>query len=235
MDPLAWLIEKFGSICNRIAIAAILDYPLSMSGFSVLVVGLTFGLRHAVDADHIAVVSTLLQHEPGAARAARIAALWGAGHTAALLAVGLAIVVAGVQLPPQFGFAAELLVAVMLLVLGGLHLVRAMAAGPPTARPGGAIRARPLAMGLVHGLGGSAAIALVTSTTIDSRAWAAVYLALFSVGTVAGMVLLTVLLSWPIAWSARRQGRGQKVAAAVAAALSLGLGVFMGIDLLAGA
>ncbi len=57
-----------------------------MTGLSVLLLGVGLGLRHATDADHVVVVSALVQREPGIWRAARVAALWGLGHSAAFLA-----------------------------------------------------------------------------------------------------------------------------------------------------
>lgn len=196
-----------------------------MSAFSVLLLGVGLGLRHATDADHVVVVATLLQREPGARRAARIAALWGAGHTATFLGLGLLIVLMGLRVPPHFEKVAELHVAVMLLGVGAWHLWRSFAKESPAAEQVVALTyARPVLVGLIHGLAGSAGIALLVSTTIDSRVFAVVYLGLFGLGTVAGMVLLTVVLSWPITWSIRRDGLSRRIAAAAAALLSLALG-----------
>lgn len=64
-----------------------------MIGLSVLLLGIGLGLRHAIDTDHVVVVSALVQREHGVWRAARIAALWGAGHTIALLSMGLGLAV----------------------------------------------------------------------------------------------------------------------------------------------
>lgn len=197
-----------------------------MTGLSVLILGIGLGLRHATDADHVVVVSTLIQREPGAWRAARIAALWGAGHTVAFLALGLGIVLAGLRLPPAFESAAELLVGLMLISFGGWHLSRALGsmdgerarADSPT---------RPVVIGLVHGLAGSAGIALIAVTTIDSRLLAVAYLGLVALGTVLGMIALTVAMSWPLGWTMRRGGRSQHAITLLAAMLSLGLGVSM--------
>jgi hypothetical protein len=72
-----------------------------MTGLSVLLLGVGLGLRHATDADHVSVVSALVQREPGVWRAARIAALRGPGLTVAFLALGLLIVLAEVRSPPR--------------------------------------------------------------------------------------------------------------------------------------
>jgi len=195
-----------------------------VTGWSVLWLGVGLGLRHAIDAEHVVVVSALVQREPGLWRAARIAALWGTGHTAAFLGVGLLVVLAGVHVPASFEEAAEVLVAAMLIGLG-LWNLRALGRTAEPSMPARAPTARPLFLGLVHGLAGSAGIALLTATTIDSRAFAALYLALFGLGTVLGMVLLTMLLSRPIAWIAARGAFARNLTTGGAALVSVGLGI----------
>lgn len=197
-----------------------------MTGLSVLLLGLVLGLRHATDADHVVVVSALVQREPGVWRAARIAALWGAGHTIAFLALGLLIVLAEVRIPEAFEHGAELIVALMLIGFGIWHLLRSRAPGAgKTVRSVAGASARPLVIGLVHGLAGSAGIALLAATTIASRPLAVAYLGLVALGTVVGMVALTVLMSRPISWTMRREGRLRSAITVLAAMLSIGLGL----------
>jgi nickel/cobalt transporter (NicO) family protein len=197
-----------------------------MLDLSALVLGLGLGLRHATDADHVAVVSTMLQREPGALRAVRVAVFWGLGHTISFLALGLLIVLAGLHLPEAFERVVELLVAAMLVALGAWHWARASSAAPKRA----VSPARPLAVGLVHGLAGSAGVALLASSTIRSPLWATLYLALFGVGTVLGMALLTAALSWPIGWTLRRQRPWSGWLVRMPAALSVVLGLFLGLE-----
>lgn len=197
-----------------------------MTGLSVLLLGIGLGLRHATDADHVVVVSALVQREPGVWRAARIAALWGAGHTVAFLALGLLIVLAEVRIPEAFERGAELLVALMLIGFGLWHLVRSRVTGAGETVPAVAgAAARPLVIGLVHGLAGSAGIALLAATTIGSRRLAAAYLGLVALGTVIGMVALTIVMSRPISWTMRREGRLRSAITITAAMLSIGLGL----------
>jgi cadmium resistance protein CadD (predicted permease) len=197
-----------------------------MTGLSVLLLGIGLGLRHATDADHVVVVSALVQREPGVWRAARIAVLWGAGHTVAFLALGLLIVLAEVRIPEAFEHGAELLVALMLIGFGLWHLVRSRGADGSESVPSVAgASARPLVIGLVHGLAGSAGIALLAATTIGSRPLAVAYLGLVALGTVIGMVALTVVMSRPISWTMRREGRLRSAITVIAAMLSIGLGL----------
>jgi len=197
-----------------------------MTGLSVLLLGIGLGLRHATDADHVVVVSTLVQREPGVWRAARIAALWGAGHTVTFLALGLLIVLAEVRVPEAFEHGAELLVALMLIGFGIWHLVRSRGTGAGETVPSVAgASARPLVIGLVHGLAGSAGIALLAATTIGSRPLSVAYLGIVALGTVIDMVALTVLMSRPIGWMMSREGRLRSAITVLAAMLSIGLGL----------
>jgi len=90
---------------------------------SVLLLGFGLGLRHAVDADHVAAIATLLQREPGALRAARLAVVWGLGHTLSFLAIAFLIALLGVSIPARLELGAQLLVAAMLITLGVMNVV----------------------------------------------------------------------------------------------------------------
>jgi high-affinity nickel-transport protein len=86
---------------------------------------------------------------------------------------------------------------------------------------------RPLAIGIIHGLAGSAAVALLVMTTIRDSWWAITYLLLFGIGTIAGMMIITALIAMPFAFTARRfrgWNRGMAVASGL---LSLGFGLFL--------
>jgi ABC-type nickel/cobalt efflux system permease component RcnA len=86
---------------------------------------------------------------------------------------------------------------------------------------------RPLVVGLVHGLAGSAPVALLALTTIDTPRWAVAYLVLFGIGTIVGMLLITVMIAAPTAYASRRltyAGRDLRVASGL---LSLGFGLFL--------
>jgi high-affinity nickel-transport protein len=92
----------------------------------------------------------------------------------------------------------------------------------------GAYRAvRPLVVGVVHGLAGSAAVALLVLGTIRDAGWAVAYLLVFGVGTVAGMLLITTALAMPVAYAARRFERLHRGLGLAAGVLSLAFGVFL--------
>jgi len=135
-------------------------------------------------------------------------------------------VLAEVRIPEAFERGAELLVALMLVGFGIWHLVRSRGINGGAVQPlVASASTRPLALGLVLGLAGSAGIALLAATTVGSRLLAVVYLGLVALGTVIGMVALTVLMSRPISWTMRREGRLRSAITVLAAMLSIGLGL----------
>jgi high-affinity nickel-transport protein len=86
---------------------------------------------------------------------------------------------------------------------------------------------RPLVIGIVHGLAGSAAVALLVMTTIHNPWWAIAYLLLFGIGTIAGMMLITALLAMPFAFTLRRFSGWNRGMAVASGLLSLGFGLFL--------
>jgi hypothetical protein len=223
---------------------------------SFLFLGFFVGMRHATDADHVVAIATIVSRERSVAGSALIGAAWGVGHTITVMAVGVAIIVFEVVIPPRLGLSMEFAVGIMLVLLGVLTLTgmgRAVGAvhthasvpgghaldlhdhlhahgdyvhwhphghGPcahghaeehtPLARLDrgrlGRIAfyqwLRPFAVGLVHGLAGSAAIALMVLSIIREPVAALGYLLLFGLGTIVGMMLITLILSAPFAFTA---------------------------------
>ncbi len=94
------------------------------SAASLLTLGFALGLRHALDADHLAAVATIVARNHRFRSAARVGALWGLGHTASLLGVALFVILSGIHLPEAFEVWTERGVAVMLAILGGNLLWR---------------------------------------------------------------------------------------------------------------
>jgi len=175
--------------------------------------GFLFGLQHATDPDHVVAVATIVSRTRRFDAGALIGAFWGVGHTATIVAVGMAIIVFNLTVTPSVGLFLELVVAVMLLALGIFRIVRLIQdrdAGDPrpeTDAPmgfrialqsvGRAQAVRSMGIGLVHGLAGSAAVALLVLSTVKSPYAAGAYLLLFGLGTIVGMTMITALLSLP--------------------------------------
>jgi len=86
---------------------------------------------------------------------------------------------------------------------------------------------RPLAVGIVHGLAGSAAVALLVLTTIRDPRWAVAYLLVFGVGTIAGMMLITMILGAPFAYTGRRFSNLNRGLGLVSGMASVAFGLFV--------
>lgn len=86
---------------------------------------------------------------------------------------------------------------------------------------------RPVVVGVVHGLAGSTAVALIVLTAIDSPLWGAIYLALFGLGTITGMTMITFAIAMPFAYSARRYPRFSTWLRMGSGLVSLCLGLFL--------
>lgn len=240
---------------------------------SLLLLGFFLGMRHATDADHVVAIATIVARQRTLRGSALIGAVWGVGHTITIMAVGGAIILFGVVIPPRLGLSMEFAVGVMLVLLGVLTLTGA-------ARRGGAAighrhahahgdyvhshphahdaaghghaedrtpltqldrsilgglpmyqYARPLIVGLVHGLAGSAAIALLVLTIIREPAWAIGYLLLFGVGTIGGMMLITLALAAPFALTSAALPRFNWQLRVASGLVSFGFGLFLVYDI----
>jgi high-affinity nickel-transport protein len=89
---------------------------------------------------------------------------------------------------------------------------------------------RPLVVGVVHGLAGSAAVALLVLATIQSSRWAMFYLLVFGIGTIAGMMAITLAIGVPFAAAGRRFARAHRGLRLASGAISLAFGVFVAYD-----
>ncbi|HST09758.1 MAG TPA: hypothetical protein VLL05_05245 [Terriglobales bacterium] len=86
---------------------------------------------------------------------------------------------------------------------------------------------RPLAVGIVHGLAGSAAVALLVLTTIHEPRWAIVYLLVFGLGTIAGMMVITMLMGVPFAYTGQRFERFNRGLSVASGLISVAFGLFI--------
>ena len=193
-----------------------------ISFLAVLALGFLLGVRHAADPDHVVAVSTIVTRSRSVGRAATVGALWGAGHTATILLVGGAIILFKLTITPRIGLAMELAVAGMLIVLGAVNLF-----GRPPASDAAFAPVRPVMIGFVHGLAGSAAVALLVLTTIGDPRWSVAYLLVFGLGTVAGMMMITAAIALPLAYSAVRLAGLHRHLRVASGAFSVALGLFL--------
>jgi len=208
--------------------------------------GFLIGLRHALDPDHLAAISTLVVEQPRRWRAAFLGAWWGIGHSAALLGAGALLLAWRTQLPQRWAQLFELGVSIMLIGLGVRSLRRSLRMrGAPLPHAHGnvvhvhgadadhfhlrswTIARRPFLIGLAHGLAGTGAITALALASMPDAAAALAYIALFALGSIGGMALLTGVAGVPIERLSRRPAAHAAVMACVGAA-SLVVGVVWG-------
>jgi len=210
--------------------------------------GSLLGMRHALEPDHLAAVSTLVTRERSGIKAALLGMCWGIGHTFTLISVGAVLVVLEAQMPTQVADVFEVGVALMLIGLGvrtigqaARHGSRSLAHAhrhrfaihshggvPPHVHIGTwTFARRPLLVGAVHGLAGSGALTALVLTTLPSTPARLAYMALFGLGSTAGMAMLSGVLGWPLA----RLGAHHMVVRTISflvGCLSTGLGISWG-------
>jgi hypothetical protein len=194
------------------------------------VLGFLLGLRHAFDPDHVIAVSTIVARHRSPWIASWIGASWGIGHGAMILAIGALVIGLRIAIPEAFARTAEIGIGLLLVGLGVANLFAAYGttAGAAAERNGagsllGPTLARSALVGLAHGLAGSAAVALLAIAAMPGPAAALLYLAVFGVGSVAGMVAFSLVVGGPLARFAHAAGHRRFVLAASGlASLSFG-------------
>jgi ABC-type nickel/cobalt efflux system permease component RcnA len=211
--------------------------------------GLLLGMRHSTDPDHVVAVSTIVSKQRSIRQAGLIGTIWGLGHTLTIFAVGSMIILFGVVIPPRLGLSMEFSVALMLILLGVLNLTGVMQRltryltrnQQPLAisskaetlldrsvgRFGIYQCVRPLVIGIVHGLAGSAAVALLVLSTIHSPVWATVYLLIFGAGTMVGMMCMTAVMAVPLAYAGSRFTSVSRIFSVASGVVSVCFGFFL--------
>ena len=154
--------------------------------------GSLLGMRHALEPDHLAAVSTLVSGERNSAQAALLGVCWGLGHTFSLLVVGTILVALRAEMPARIADGVRVLRRAdadrprpARDLPGGAAGTRRPGARPPSRRHGAraswrrrhtctsahwTLARRPLIVGAVHGLAGSGALTALVVTTLPSTA-----------------------------------------------------------------
>jgi high-affinity nickel permease len=221
---------------------------------SIACLGFFLGMRHATDADHVIAVSTIVSRERAVRSAVFVGALWGLGHTLTLMLVGGAIVLFGLVIPAKLGMSMEFSVGLMLVLLG-LWNLKSFGQWLSLRRHDHDSHShahhneehepmrhwldvrfgklplyqmiRPFVVGVVHGMAGSAALALMVLPMIHNPYWAVGYLAIFGMGTIAGMMLITTAIALPFSYTMARSAILHGRLGLASGFISLGFGLFM--------
>jgi len=224
--------------------------------FSLLSLGFLLGLKHALDADHVAAILTIATENRTFWRSSLIGFCWGVGHTVILLVVGTAVLLFKLTIPSAWAKLFEVAVGVMLVGLGlsvafalwrervHLHAHRHNHGEQHRhlhSHSHGAhhdhlhrfrLEYKSLAVGMVHGLAGSAALLLLVLAAVPSLGVGLVYILVFGAGSILGMVFLATAMSIPFAMSAERTARVHQTLRAAAALFSIVLGSTILFELL---
>lgn len=215
---------------------------------TMLGLGFLLGLRHALDADHVAAVSTMLAQRPDLRRSGFIGLWWGCGHTAVLLVAGVMVLALKITIPDAVARAFESFVGLMLVALGialavtlyreqwhlhahehdgerHVHLHDHRLGDDHVHRHGWRDSLPPLMVGMVHGLAGSAALMLVVLSAAHTVWEGMAYILLFGLGSILGMVTLGVLISLPFFYSVSWGRYGQVALRGLASVGSIGFGM----------
>lgn len=233
-----------------------------LSTFALLGIGLLFGLKHATEVDHVVAVATIVSRHRNVWRSAIVGALWGAGHTAALLVAGVFVLSLRVAIPERVSSWLEFCVALMIIGLGATALWRALRKRADVhvhehshdglshvhihfhdqqtrherkrAHTHAVERAglKPIVVGAVHGLAGSGALTLLILTQIESIWQGLLYLAVFGAGSIAGMLLMSGLIGLPFALTSRKLTTVHHRLQTAAALASLAFGFWYAYGLL---
>jgi sulfite exporter TauE/SafE len=230
----------------------------SLSTIPALTFGFVLGVKHAVEADHLAAVSAIVSERRSILSSSLVGGLWGVGHTISLLVAGVAVIVLGVRIGERTALGLEFCVGLMLVALGA-NALRKLARGghihmhahrhgvrehvhphvhnsgshEPAAHTHHNLRleARTLLVGMMHGFAGSAALMLLVLSSIKSPAMGLLYIAVFGVGSIGGMMLMSALVGLPLYLTGTRFNRANLCIRWLAGAFSLCFGLFMVYDI----
>lgn len=215
--------------------------------FSVLLIGFLLGLQHAVEADHLAAVSTIVSEKKSLLTASVVGGLWGVGHTISLFAVGVLVIFLKLQISETLELKLEALVGGMLILLGinafrklftaekihvhthehgereHIHIHTHVDEVPELSHHRFSVRS--IAIGMVHGLAGSAALMLLVLPVIASPAVALAYILVFGIGSIGGMMAMSVLIGLPVHFTANKFTLLNKGIRLCAGVFSFGLGM----------
>lgn len=184
--------------------------------WNILLMGFVLGIKHAVEPDHFIAVSTIVTDTKKISKASLVGVWWGIGHTLTLFIIGMIFILLKKEIPTEVVLSLEFVVGIMLVYLGVKYAIFPHKGGNHRHTHGRhqhksrnskniASYIRALFIGSVHGLSGSAALVLLTMTTVTTVLDASIYIVCFGLGTVIGMFLCTLIIGIPFITTANNE------------------------------
>src|SRR5712671_880384 len=221
--------------------------------FGVLGIGFLLGMQHALEADHIAAVSSIAARRTDVSDIVKHGLTWGLGHTLTLFVFAGAAILLGHAIPEHLARPIEAAVGIMLIGLGAhvlwrlwrdrvhfhahrhgdgtnhIHLHSHVSESAPHRtsphQHAHGFRWRSLLVGLMHGMAGSAALLLLAVSQVANPAAGLAYVLLFGVGSMLGMGALSVVIAVPLAVSARWLTWANRGLQGAVGVITIGVGV----------
>ncbi|MCR2821575.1 sulfite exporter TauE/SafE family protein [Lederbergia panacisoli] len=191
---------------------------MSVALLSILSIGFVLGVKHAIEPDHVIAVSTIASRSKKLWQATLAGVFWGIGHTATLFIIGIILILIKNDISDKWAMSLEFLVGIMLVYLGiasilsykkGAHVHRSF--NKEESARNSLSYYKSLFIGLVHGLAGSAAMILLTMSTVGNVWQGALYILIFGLGTILGMLLFTTIIGIPFVLSKGRSGMNRSL------------------------
>jgi ABC-type nickel/cobalt efflux system permease component RcnA len=226
---------------------------------TILLLGVLVGIRHALEADHVAAVTTLARRSASLAERVKVATAWSGGHAASLVALGAILIALDTAVPERLARAFEVAAALVLIALGvdvlrrarrqrihvhvhqhgdgarhlHVHAHRHETRHDPAAHDHDHARhllPRALAVGGIHGLAGSGALVLLSMHAMGSGLLALAYIVCFALGSILGMAAFSLVLSLPLTMAPSLVERTAGKIEAVLGVATIAVGCWMAVQ-----
>ena len=244
---------------------------MDLSAIAILLTGLGLGFVHSLDADHIVAVTALVCNNKSLRKSVTSATVWGIGHSAILLIVGLAVLILRITIPDSVVNIFEFAAAVLLIILGvyvlkplidefnhhrqheagvahthhphthnhdshehshpHMHFLPHSHSHEAGAEEGNGRHIKSALTGVMQGLGGTAALMLVTLATVNTLEMGIGFIVIFGAGVILGMVSVVCILGSVLTYTATRLEKVHRIILAVTGSVSIafGIGIIAGI------
>ncbi len=227
---------------------------MDLSIIFILLTGLGLGLGHSLDPDHVVAVSALVCNNKSLRKSITSATVWGVGHSAVLLVIGMLVLTLSIVIPPTVLKLFDCAAGVLLIILGVLVVRSLITERIKTNQSqthehthshthphshthehdqqhkqehshSHAHLHKSAFTGALQGLGGSAALMLVTLSTVNSVMIGTAFIFLFGLGVILGMVGIACLVGSIIAYTASNLEKVHKLIKTLTGSASIFFGI----------